>query len=88
MGGAAFKCGEEDLQGAKVCILSVTCIQGLRWGGAAFKCGEEDLQGAKLCILSVTCIQGLRWGCSLQMWRGGFTRGQVMHTVSNMYPGA
>ena len=32
MGGAAFKCGEEDLQGAKLCILSVTCIQGLRWG--------------------------------------------------------
>ena len=62
MGGAAIKCGEEVLQGAKLCILSVTCIQGLRWGGAAFKCGEEDLQGAKLCILSVTCIQGLRWG--------------------------
>ena len=32
VGGAAFKCGEEDLQGAKLCILSVTCIQGLRWG--------------------------------------------------------
>ena len=32
MGGAAIKCGEEDLQGAKLCILSVTCIQGLRWG--------------------------------------------------------
>ena len=32
MGGAAFKCREEDLQGAKLCnILSVTCIQGLRW---------------------------------------------------------
>ena len=61
MGGAAFKCREEDLQGAKLCILSVTCIQGLRWGVQPIKCREEDLQGAKLCILSVTCIQGLRW---------------------------
>ena len=37
---------------------------------------------------TITCTRGLGGGCSLQMWRGGFTRGQVMHTVSNMYPGA
>ena len=62
MGGAAIKCREEDLQGAKLCILSVTCIQGLRWRVQPSNVERRIYKEAKLCILSVTCIQGLRWG--------------------------